>query len=40
MKLSTLLDEAGVDPSARWIIAEGGDFVRDEPQHPAQQGDG
>jgi sulfane dehydrogenase subunit SoxC len=25
VKLSTLLDEAGVDPAARWVIAEGGD---------------
>jgi sulfane dehydrogenase subunit SoxC len=25
VKLSTLLDEAGVDPTARWLIAEGGD---------------
>jgi sulfane dehydrogenase subunit SoxC len=25
VKLSTLLDEAGVEPSARWVIAEGGD---------------
>jgi sulfane dehydrogenase subunit SoxC len=25
VKLSTLLDEAGVEPSARWIIAEGAD---------------
>jgi sulfane dehydrogenase subunit SoxC len=25
VKLSTLLDEAGVDPTARWVIAEGGD---------------
>src|SRR5437867_2218510 len=25
VKLSTLLDEAGVDPSARWVIAEGAD---------------
>jgi sulfane dehydrogenase subunit SoxC len=25
VKLSTLLDEAGVDPSARWIVAEGAD---------------
>ncbi len=25
VKLSTLLDEAGVDPSARWMVAEGGD---------------
>ena len=25
VRLSTLLDEAGVDPSARWIIAEGAD---------------
>jgi sulfane dehydrogenase subunit SoxC len=25
VKLSTLLDEAGVDPSARWLIAEGAD---------------
>jgi sulfane dehydrogenase subunit SoxC len=25
VKLSTLLDEAGVDPSARWLLAEGAD---------------
>jgi sulfane dehydrogenase subunit SoxC len=25
VKLSTLLDEAGVDPSARWVIADGAD---------------
>jgi sulfane dehydrogenase subunit SoxC len=25
VKISTLLDEAGVDPSARWVIAEGAD---------------
>jgi sulfane dehydrogenase subunit SoxC len=25
VKLSTLLDEAGVEPSARWMIAEGAD---------------
>ena len=25
MPLSTLLDEAGVDPKAKWIIAEGAD---------------
>jgi len=25
VKLSTLLDEAGVDPSAQWVIAEGAD---------------
>src|ERR1700732_2562032 len=25
VKLSTLLDEAGVDPKAKWFIAEGGD---------------
>jgi sulfane dehydrogenase subunit SoxC len=25
VKLSTLLDDAGVDPSARWVIAEGAD---------------
>jgi sulfane dehydrogenase subunit SoxC len=25
VKLSTLLDEAGVEPAARWLIAEGGD---------------
>src|SRR5262245_54696223 len=25
IKLSTLLDEAGVDPKAKWLIAEGGD---------------
>src|SRR6516225_11040594 len=25
VKLSTLLDEAGVDPTARWILAEGAD---------------
>jgi sulfane dehydrogenase subunit SoxC len=27
IRLSTLLDEAGVDPSAKWIIAEGADGV-------------
>ena len=25
VRLSTLIDEAGVDPAARWVIAEGGD---------------
>src|SRR5262249_16066634 len=25
VKLSTLLDEAGIDPSAKWLIAEGAD---------------
>ena len=40
VRLSTLLDEAGVDPSARWVIAEGADSCRHEPQHPAGQGDG
>ena len=25
VRLSTLLDEAGIDPAARWIVAEGGD---------------
>jgi sulfane dehydrogenase subunit SoxC len=25
VKLSTLLDEAGVDPAAKWILAEGAD---------------
>ena len=25
VKVSTVLDEAGVDPSARWVIAEGAD---------------
>ena len=25
VKVSTLLDEAGIDPSARWVIAEGAD---------------
>jgi sulfane dehydrogenase subunit SoxC len=25
VRLSTLLDEAGVDPTAKWILAEGGD---------------
>src|SRR5262249_7456130 len=25
VKLSTLLDEAGIDPSARWVVAEGAD---------------
>ena len=40
VRLATLLDEAGVDPAARWVIAEGADFVRHEPQHSAGQGDG
>jgi sulfane dehydrogenase subunit SoxC len=25
VKLSTLLDEAGVDPKAKWFVAEGAD---------------
>ena len=25
VKLSTLLDEAGIDPSAKWLVAEGAD---------------
>ena len=40
VRLSTLLDEAGVDPSARWVIAEGADSCRHEPQRPARQGNG
>ena len=38
--LSTLLDEAGVDPRAKWVLAEGADAACDEPQLPARQGDG
>ena len=36
VRLSTLLDEAGVEPSARWLIAEGADSAADEPQHPTR----
>ena len=39
IRLSTILDEAGIDPRAKWIIAEGG--RRDhEPERAARQGDG
>lgn len=40
VKLSTLLDEAGVEPTARWLLAEGADFLRHEPQLSDRQGDG
>ena len=38
--LSTLLDEAGIDPKAKWFIAEGADAARLEPQRAAQEGAG
>ena len=37
---STLLDEAGVDPGAKWVLAEGADAAAHEPQRAARQGDG
>ena len=30
--LSTLLEEAGIDPKAKWLIAEGADSLAAEPQ--------
>ena len=33
-----LLEEAGIDPKAKWIIAEGADSLAPEPQRPARQG--
>ena len=38
--LSTLLDEAGVDPKAKWVIAEGADTARARPQRAAEEGHG
>ena len=35
VRLATLLDEAGVEPSAKWVVAEGADCRRDEPQRAA-----
>ena len=37
--LSTLLEEAGIDPKAKWFIAEGADLADHEPQHSARQSD-
>ena len=38
--LAVLLDEAGVDPKAQWMLAEGADAASNEPQRAAGQGDG
>ena len=40
VKLSTLLEETGVDPKAKWLIAEGADSPAREPQRAADQGAG
>ncbi len=36
--LSTLLDEAGIDPKAKWLIAEGADSLALSPQRADQEG--
>ena len=38
--LSTLLDEVGIDPKAKWLLAEGADSPAHEPQRADQQGAG
>jgi sulfane dehydrogenase subunit SoxC len=38
--LSTLLEETGVDPRAKWFLAEGADAPHDEPERAAGQGHG
>jgi sulfane dehydrogenase subunit SoxC len=38
--LRILLEEAGVDRSAQWLLAEGADAAGHEPEHPDGQGDG
>ena len=35
VRLSTLLEETGIDPRAKWFIAEGADGPTYEPQRPA-----
>ncbi len=40
VRLSTLLDEAGIDPKAKWLIAEGADTVDAQPQRAHDQGVG
>jgi sulfane dehydrogenase subunit SoxC len=40
VKLSTLLDEAGVDPAARWVIAEGADAAAMSRSIPRRKGAG
>ena len=37
VRLATLLDEAGVEPSAKWVVAEGADSAAHEPQRAARQ---
>ena len=38
--LGTLLDEAGVRPAGKWLLAEGARRRRDESQHPDREGAG
>jgi len=38
IKLSTLLEETGVDPTAKWFIAEGADLATFEPQRAGEKG--
>ena len=38
VRLSTLLEETGIDPKAKWLLAEGADGPEHEPQHPDRQG--
>ena len=35
--LSMLLDEAGIDPSAKWLVAEGADAPAPRPQHSGEE---
>ncbi len=38
VRLSTLLEETGIDPKAKWLLAEGADGPEHESQHSAAQG--
>ncbi len=40
VKLSTLLEETGIDPKAKWLIAEGGELAAFEPQRAGKEGAG
>ena len=36
--LSVLLDEAGIDPAAKWLVAEGADAQHARPQRSGEEG--
>ncbi len=38
VKLSTLLDEAGIDPKAKWLVAEGADAHFLDRSVPVEEG--